>query len=90
MSKDFQPLDAIRIFEGKTFFDVFDFAVTNVMKPVGGILIAVFAGWVVKTKFSNDELFGGRDTLAFNAWLFAVRFVAPVVLGLVFFDVAFG
>lgn len=87
---DFHPLGAIKLFEGKTFFDVFDFTVTNVMMPIGGILIAIFAGWIVKTEYSRDELFGGRDTFAFKAWLILVRFFAPVILGLVFFDMAFG
>jgi NSS family neurotransmitter:Na+ symporter len=87
---DFHPLGAFKLFEGKTFFDVFDFTVTNVMMPIGGILIAIFAGWFVKTKYSKDELFGGRDTIAYTAWLILVRFLAPVVLTLVFFDMAFG
>ena len=86
---DFHPLGAIGLFEGKTFFDVFDFTVTNIMMPVGGILVAVFAGWVMKTKFSKDELFGGQDKLAYRAWLVLVRFLAPVILGLVFIDMAF-
>jgi len=86
---DFHPLGAIKLFEGKTFFDVFDFLVINVMMPVGGILIAIFAGWFVKTKYSKDELFGGRDSMAYSVWLFLIRFVAPAILTLVFVDMAF-
>lgn len=84
----FHPLGAIDMFAGKTFFDLFDFLVTNVMMPIGGILIAVFAGWVVKTQFSGEE-FGGRGSIAHTAWLFLVRFVAPIILGYVFYDMAF-
>jgi NSS family neurotransmitter:Na+ symporter len=40
---DVHPLGSIRIFEGKTFFSLFDYLVTNIMMPLGGILIAVFA-----------------------------------------------
>jgi len=83
---DFHPLGAISVFEKKTFFDLFDFLVTNLMMPAGGILIAVFAGWVVKRQFSLDELFNGADTLTYKAWLFLVRFVAPAVLAFVLFD----
>jgi len=86
---DFHPLGFIKLFEGKTFFDVFDFTVTNVMMPVGGILVGIFAGWVVKTQFSKDELFAGKDVIAYKAWLFLVRFVAPIILSLVFIDMAF-
>jgi len=87
---DFHPLGAIALFADKTFFDLFDFLVTNIMMPIGGILIAVFAGWFVKTRFSKDELFDGRDTFAYRAWLVLVRFLAPVILGMVFVDMAFG
>ena len=86
---DVHPLGAFKLFEGKTFFDVFDFTVTNVMMPIGGILVAIFAGWFVRTKYSKDELFGGRETLVYRVWLVLVRFLAPVVLGLVFIDMAF-
>jgi len=85
---DFHPLGAIRMFEDKTFFDLFDYLVTNIMMPVGGILIAVFAGWMMKTEFSRDELYGGRDTLGYKAWLFLTRFVAPAVLAFVLIDMA--
>jgi NSS family neurotransmitter:Na+ symporter len=78
------------MFEGKTFFDLFDYIVTNVMMPLGGILIAVFAGWMVKREFSRDELFDGKDVLAHKAWLILVRFVAPAILAFVFFDMALG
>lgn len=85
---DVHPLGSIGMFEGKTFFDLYDYLVTNVMMPLGGILIAVFAGWMVKTQFSRDELFDGKDVVGYKAWLFLVRFVAPAILAFVFFDMA--
>jgi hypothetical protein len=33
-------------------------------------------------------MFGGTEPLAYKAWLFIVRFVAPVLLTLVLWDVA--
>ncbi|MCL4675457.1 MAG: sodium-dependent transporter, partial [Pararhodobacter sp.] len=33
---------------GRSFFDGLDFLTTNILLPLGGILIAVFAGWVMK------------------------------------------
>ncbi|MBT6210234.1 MAG: sodium-dependent transporter [Woeseia sp.] len=82
------PLGAISLFEGKTFFSLFDYLVTNIMMPVGGILIAIFAGWIVKTKYSRDEMFEGKDSIAHRAWLFLVRFLAPVLLTYVLVDMA--
>jgi NSS family neurotransmitter:Na+ symporter len=83
---DFHPLGNFALFEGKTFFDLYDFIVTNVLLPFGGIVIAVFAGWVMKKKFSSDELYAGKPTIWYYAWLFLVRFVAPVILLGVFID----
>ncbi len=85
---DFHPLGAIPIFSDKTFFHLFDYFVTNLLMPTGGILITVFAGWVMKRQFSHDELFGGQNILAYRLWLFLVRFVAPALLAYVLFDMA--
>ena len=60
------------------------------MMPLGGILIAVFAGWIMKSVFSHDELFAGRNAFMHRLWLVLVRFLAPVILGLVFIDMATG
>ncbi len=83
---DFHPLGSISLFAGKTFFDLYDFIVTNVLLPFGGIIIAIFTGWVMKKKFSKDELYEGRPTIWYYAWLFLVRFVAPLILVGVFID----
>ncbi len=87
---DIHPLGSMRIFAGKTFFDLFDYLVTNIMMPLGGILIAVFAGWLMKSTFSHDELFAGRNAILHRLWLVLVRFLAPVILGLVFIEMASG
>lgn len=85
---DVHPLGAIPIFREKTFFDLFDYFVTNLLMPFGGILITVFAGWMMKRQFSHDELFGGRNNVAYRLWQFLVRYVAPILLGYVLFDMA--
>ena len=54
--------------------------------PLGGMIIALFAGWIVKEKFSRDELFDNQNHLLHRFWLFLVRFVAPAILGVVFFQ----
>lgn len=35
---------------GKTFFDWLDFVTSNVMLPLGGILIAIFVGWFMRAE----------------------------------------
>ena len=85
---DVHPLGAIPLLSDKTFFDLFDYFVTNLLMPLGGILIAVFAGWIMKRHYSHDELFGGRNVLAHRVWLILVRYLAPAILAYVFFDMA--
>ena len=84
----FHPLGFIKVFEGKGFFDLFVYGVTQFLMPVGGILVCIFAGWVMQRQYSLDELFGGNDNLVYKAWLFIVRFVAPILLTFVLVDVA--
>jgi len=83
---DFHPLGFISMFSEKTFFSLYVYFVTNLLMPVGGILITVFAGWLMKRQFTRDELFDGKNVLAYRAWLFLVRFLAPGLLAYVLFD----
>jgi len=83
---DFHPLGGISIFSGKTFFDLYDFLVINIMMPLGAILIAIFTGWLMHRKFSSDELYGGNPTIWYGVWRFLIRYFAPLVLLAVFID----
>jgi neurotransmitter:Na+ symporter, NSS family len=71
---------------GKTFFDSLDYLTANIMLPLGGLLIAIFAGWVVGVKTSYDEMDNGKQGYAL--WLFLVRFVTPVAVILIFLNVS--
>ncbi|MGF1643816.1 MAG: sodium-dependent transporter [Thiotrichales bacterium] len=68
---------------GKTFFDWMDYLTANVMLPLGGMLIAVFAAWVMKREHALGEL-QMADGPAFEIWHVLVRFVAPLGVLLVF------
>jgi len=57
-------------------FDILDIATTNFLLPLGGLAIALFAGWVMRGKDTADELGAGSDA-AFKLWRFLVRFVSP-------------
>lgn len=73
-------------FFDKTIFDVLDYLTANLMLPLGGMLIAVFAGWVMQSKHSAEELEMAKP-LAYQAWLFLVKFIAPAAVFLVFLHV---
>lgn len=68
---------------GMTFFDLMDFATANIMLPLGGLFIAVFAGWKIKTYALQDEL-SFQHRFWFYAWYLAIRYIAPVAVAVIF------
>ncbi|MEJ2213417.1 MAG: sodium-dependent transporter [Gammaproteobacteria bacterium] len=57
-------------------FDILDIATTNFMLPLGGLAIALFAGWVMHEKDTAEELNLKADW-QYKLWRFLVRFVSP-------------
>lgn len=68
---------------GKTFFDLADFLTANIMLPLGGLLIAIFAAWVMKKSASVDELDMGESG-GYQLWRFLARYVTPIAVVIVF------
>ena len=58
------------------FFGWAEFISTTVMLPLGGLFIALFAGWRMSKRSSKDEL--ATNGVTYFVWHFLVRFVAPV------------
>ena len=71
---------------GKTFFDLFDFASSNVLLPVGGLCVCLFAGWRWGAAEMRRELTNG-GTLAnariANLFIGIVKFVTPALVFIV-------
>lgn len=65
-------------------FDILDIATTNFMLPLGGLAIALFAGWVMRSDAVADELGMRSDSAMFGFWRLLVRFVAPAGVVLFF------
>ncbi|MBY4675120.1 sodium-dependent transporter [Marinobacterium arenosum] len=70
---------------GKTIFDNLDFLASNIMLPLGGLLIALFAAWLLPRAISHDEL-AMREEGTYALWLFMVRYITPVGVSLVFLN----
>jgi neurotransmitter:Na+ symporter, NSS family len=68
---------------GMNIFAILDYATSNVMLPLGGLLISVFAGWVMCRNSSSEELAMGTGML-YSIWRLLSRFVAPAAVGLIF------
>ena len=92
-SLSFGPLEGFSLF-GLSVFDFFDYITSNIMLPVGGLLLAVFAGWRLKRDAFMDELTNG-GTLRMPRWLgltifYLVKFVAPVAISVIFLNCILG
>ncbi|MCB2263814.1 MAG: sodium-dependent transporter [Candidatus Thiosymbion ectosymbiont of Robbea hypermnestra] len=68
---------------GKGFLDLLDFLTANILLPLGGLLIAVFSGWVLSRTVSADELALGEGPL-YRLWRMLIRYVAPVAVAIIF------
>ncbi|MDE6498729.1 MAG: sodium-dependent transporter [Muribaculaceae bacterium] len=81
----FGSLNDMRVF-GLTLFDLFDYVSSNLLLPVGGMLISIFAGWFLDRKVVRGELApssaGGRALM--RTIVFCMRYVAPVCILAVF------
>ncbi|MDH5766249.1 MAG: sodium-dependent transporter [Gammaproteobacteria bacterium] len=82
---DFKPLSMFKIFENSTVFDLLDFLTANIMLPLGGLFIAVFAGWLMRERSSQDEL--NTSSKGYSTWQFLVRYIAPIAVMIVFLNV---
>ncbi|MEA1890731.1 MAG: sodium-dependent transporter [Pseudomonadota bacterium] len=61
-------------------FDILDILTANIMLPVGGLLIAIFAGWMMKPKHSKEELALNHS---YRIWQFLIKYVAPALVSVV-------
>ncbi|PCI45242.1 MAG: sodium-dependent transporter [Alphaproteobacteria bacterium] len=80
---DVRLLSFITTFEDKTIFGLLDYLVSNILLPLGGICVAVLAGWGLSRSSLLDELHV-EDGVMFRGWLFLIRYVVPLVIGSVF------
>jgi NSS family neurotransmitter:Na+ symporter len=52
--------------------------------PANGLLIALFSGWIMTRQTMFEEL-GLKHELLFRYLRFVLRYVAPVVIGMIFY-----
>jgi neurotransmitter:Na+ symporter, NSS family len=62
-----------------TFFDNIDYLTNNLMLPLGGLAIVVFAGWAMARNSTADELdpAAGRS---YRLWRILARYVTPIAV----------
>lgn len=70
---------------GKTAFDILDFLTANIMLPLGGLAIAIFAGWVMSPIVVRREV-GLKSRRLHQIWYFLLKYIAPAGITLVFLN----
>ncbi|MGG4452929.1 sodium-dependent transporter [Brevibacillus porteri] len=71
---------------GKSIFDAMDFLVSNILMPLGALLIAIFVPLKMKRETLINEL-GAHTSLGkrlFIIWLLLIKYVAPIAILAVF------
>ena len=74
---------------GKSFFDLFDYISSNLLLPIGGLLITIFVGYTVskdkiKEELSNNGKLNNYSTI--DLYSIVLRYVTPLLLAAVFLN----
>jgi NSS family neurotransmitter:Na+ symporter len=72
----------VRLLFGLNIFDTLDKLTANILLPMGGLMMAIFAGWVMKTQHVREEL--GLALGAYGFWRFTIRFISPLAIIAIF------
>jgi NSS family neurotransmitter:Na+ symporter len=67
---------------GMTFFGILDAFTSKVLLPLGGLMMAIFVGYIVKKNTTFKELNLGNGL--FLTWRFLIRFLAPIAVTFIF------
>ena len=64
-------------------FNTLDYLTANIMLPLGGLVMAIFTGWVLRRVTVRKQL-SSISMGWFNAWYITIRFIAPAGVIIVF------
>ncbi|WP_457746907.1 sodium-dependent transporter [Sulfurimonas sp.] len=64
---------------GKNFFDWVDYFTAAIMLPLGGLIMAIFVGFIIPRN-EVEKVMRPQLKWAFNAWYFSLRYVTPVAM----------
>jgi NSS family neurotransmitter:Na+ symporter len=70
---------AAYVFSGD-YLDFMDFMTEGLLLPLGGLLAAIFAGWVLSRDMLTSEL---GESMVMNVWRFLIRWFVPPFIALV-------
>lgn len=77
----FNELANFKIF-GMTIFDNIDYLTSKIMLPLGGLLMALFAGFIMNRTIVISEL--NSNKLLANLWFIVLKVFSPILLIIIF------
>ena len=77
----FNDLSTFTIF-GMTIFDNLDYLTSKIMLPLGGLLMALFVGYVMNKAIVKNELNAGQSII--NIWFMIIKVFSPILLIIIF------
>src|SRR5690625_2368123 len=72
-----------------TMFDFSDYLVSNILMPIGALLIALFVGFKIPRKTLMNEIQSGATygKKIFAFWYLMIKYIVPIAIVIVFLDV---
>jgi NSS family neurotransmitter:Na+ symporter len=68
-------------------FALFEYTSSNILLPLGGLLIVIFVGWILGLKNVRDELEAdGKSAKYFKPFVLVIKFLAPIAIAIVFLN----
>ena len=77
----FNNLSTFTVF-GMTIFDNLDYLTSKIMLPLGGLLMALFVGYVMNKAIVKNEL--NADQSIINIWFMIIKVFSPILLIIIF------
>lgn len=65
-----------KLFDKWNFFGAITDLTTNILQPIGGICIAIFAGWIMQKAITRNELM--LPNAGYTVWQILIRYLAPL------------
>lgn len=75
---DVHPVPFVERMANFSIFDTVDFMISSLLLPFNGLLIALFAGWILTKAQTRAQT--GLGGLPYFGWRFVVRFAAPAAV----------
>ncbi|WP_432666866.1 sodium-dependent transporter [Wukongibacter baidiensis] len=80
------PLSHLKFIGDRNFFDSLDFVASNILLPLGGLLLCIVVGWVWGTdKAIKEATNDGKVSFSLAPfWSILVKYIGPVAIAIVF------